>query len=58
MKNEIIEVLMRRDGMTQAEAKKLLRELRSMIEEGADPEDILYEELGLEPDYIFDLVEI
>jgi hypothetical protein len=58
MKNEIIEVLMRRDGMTQAEARKLLRELRAMVEEGADPEDILYEELGLEPDYIFDLVEI
>ena len=56
MKNQIIEVLMRRDGRTQAEAKEILCELRYMIEDGANPEDLLHEELGLEPDYIFDLI--
>lgn len=56
MKNQIIEVLVRRDGMTLAEAKEELCELRNMIEDGANPEDILYNELGLELDYIFDLI--
>lgn len=52
----IEEVLINRDGMTPEEAYQCLQELRGMIHEGEDPEEVLSSELGLEPDYIFDLI--
>ena len=50
------EVLMRRDGMTREEAEAELEEVAGLVREGADPEEVLREELGLEPDYVFDLL--
>ena len=50
------EILIRRDGMTEAEADELIQEVRALVEDGADPEEILLFEFGLEPDYIFDLI--
>lgn len=53
----IIEILMERDGMTESEAVDLVEECRALIfEEGLDPEEVLYEHLGLEPDYLYDLI--
>lgn len=52
---ELIQIFMNRDGMTKAEARGLIKEMRSRVLEGEDPEEVLYEE-GLEPDYIFDLI--
>lgn len=52
----ILEVLMRRDGMTEDEAKGYIADAKQMIAEGADPEEILHYEFGLEPDYVFDLL--
>ena len=55
--NEIVRVLMMRDGYTrsQAEAELLrVREEFSPLED--DPEEVLAYEFGLEPDYIFDLL--
>ena len=54
-KNEIVEVLMRRDGMTKKEAEKALSDAR----EAFDPEtddfgEFMASEFGLEEDYIFD----
>lgn len=56
-RNEIVTVLMERDGLTETEAKAQLEDLRQRIREGEDPEELLHEELGLEPDYFFDLIE-
>ena len=50
------EILIRRDGMTEAEANELIQEARASVEDGADPEEVLLFEFGLEPDYIFDLI--
>jgi hypothetical protein len=56
---EIIRILMRRDGMTREAAVELCFETREEIfqaiqtEEGYDEvEDILMYNLGLEPDYL------
>ena len=52
-KNEAREILMRRDGMTEAEAKEVMAEAVAEIENGSF--DALFE-LGLEDDYIFDFL--
>lgn len=55
---EILPVLMRRDGMSRAEAEDLIAEARKrVLEYGEDPEEILADEFGLEPDYIYDLLD-
>ena len=54
---EVIAILMRRDGMSRPEAEYELDYLREMAEE--DPyqiDDLLEDCLGLEPDYIFALL--
>lgn len=50
------EVLMKRDGMSVEEADQAIEDAKQQVREGADPEDVLYEEFGLEPDYFFDLL--
>ena len=52
----IVRVLMTRDGMSKAEADAFIEELKERVGEGEDPETLLFEELGLEPDYIFELI--
>jgi len=54
--NAIVKILMRRDDMSREEAYEALQEARERLEEGEDPEEILLEEFGLEPDYLFDLL--
>lgn len=49
----LYEVFKRR-GMTDAQAREMLEEMRERVWEGEDPEEVLAEE-GLEPDYVFDL---
>lgn len=59
---EIIEILMRRDGVTYEEAKAMYLDCKSEIEDVLDGtscltvEEILMSELGLEPDYIFNFI--
>ena len=53
---EIVKILMERDGMTRAEAIEALRDARREVADGADPEEVLLDNFGLEPDYIFDLI--
>ncbi len=50
------EVLISRDEMSPEEADKAITEAKERVYEGEDPEEILLEEFGLEPDYIFDLL--
>lgn len=61
--NEIIRILMHRDGLSEAEAKERLEEVKEEINEAIASgdeelvEDIVAGELGLEIDYIFDLID-
>ena len=58
----IIKLLMRRDGVSRSEAKQMYESTRAELLDAVmgtsclDPEDVLSEELGLEPDYIFDFI--
>lgn len=51
------EVLMRRDGLSAREASRQIWEAKERVIAGEDPEEVLADEFGLEPDYIFDLLE-
>jgi len=51
---ELHQALMNRDDLTYDEADELVQEMKRLVNEGYDAEQVLYEE-GLEPDYIFDL---
>lgn len=53
---ELHRVLMRRDEMTAEDVDEWIKAAQQAVEEGEDPEDILQDEFGLEPDYIFDLL--
>lgn len=58
--SKVVEILMKRDGLSRTEAQEQFNEVREMIQEcNFDPvetEDILIEELGLEMDYIFEFL--
>lgn len=59
---DIIKLLMRRDGLSRAEAAEQYESTRQEFSEalagisGRDPEDVLAEDLGLEPDYLFEFI--
>ena len=56
--NEIVEILMRRDGISRLEAENLVEECKEELYEAAargsyqECEDIIALYLGLEPDYL------
>ncbi len=58
----IIELLMRRDGLSREEATEQFESTRQEFSAALagmnyrDPEDVLAEDLGLEPDYIFEFI--
>ena len=59
--NEIIKILMGRDDLTYDEAREMYdetqEEIYNAIENGDfDVDDILSNNLGIEPDYIFDFI--
>ena len=60
--NRIVETLMKRDGMTYNEASDIFQNVRDLVLEAAikgsysDVEEIFYECLGLEIDYLEDLL--
>lgn len=63
MSANIVKILMERDGITKQEAQDRVNECKQRLEEEAletgDYEmaiDIIAEELGLEPDYMIDLL--
>lgn len=60
MSDRVIEILCRRDGIDEGEAQALIGEaIKQMEEVQYEPfacEDIMANVLGLEPDYIFDLL--
>lgn len=56
--NEVVRILMKRDGLTREEAEERLDEVREMIShaDAWEIEDIIADEFGLEMDYIFDII--
>jgi hypothetical protein len=63
--NAIVEILMERDGMSQEDAQDLFKEAQDeahilIDDEGSleDLENILKNYFCLEPDYLFDLIEL
>lgn len=52
---EVEKILVDR-GYSQEEAREALIEARERVSDGEDPEEVLHDEFGLEPDYIFDLL--
>ena len=60
--NRVVKILIERDNMTYEEAESQVNEVQELLEEAlsfgsyAEAEDILKDELGLEMDYIFDLI--
>lgn len=52
--NEIKRILMQRDGMSSKEAEELMEETRDALESGDF--EAMQDYLGLEDDYIFDLL--
>lgn len=60
--NSVTEVLMRRDGISEEDAKREVEDFQADIEDSImsgnleDIEDALMNDLGLEPDYLFDIL--
>ena len=53
----VIRILMERDELTRSEAKAMVEEtIDLMLSNPWEAEQILMDELGLEPDYIIDLI--
>lgn len=50
------DILIRRDGETFESANDRIREARARVADGENPEEVLEEEFGLEPDWIFELL--
>ena len=58
--NPVVKILMERDNKTEQEAIDLVRETKEdlMNSRCNDGADIIMEDLGLEPDYIIDILDI
>lgn len=53
----IKEILISRDDMSPDEADELIQDMKEQVLNGADPEQVLHDEVGLEPDYIWELFD-
>lgn len=56
--NRVVGILMTRDGMTSTEAVDLIEETREIILSSGieEADDIIMDMLGLEPDYLEDIL--
>ena len=54
----LVAILMKRDGLDKEEAEEWVQNAKDQVSEGADPEEVLEDEFGLEPDYVIDLIEV
>ena len=56
---KIIEILMKRDGIDRETAIALIKETRDeimMLEDPFEADNVVADYLGLEPDYLFDIL--
>ncbi len=56
MNNRVVDILMKRDGLDEDEATKQVRDCRELMLETGD-EGVIMDELGLEPDYLIDVLD-
>ena len=58
--NPVVKILMERDDITEQKAITLVRETQEKLMNSpcSDGADIIMDNLGLEPDYIMDILEI
>lgn len=58
---DLVTTLMIRDGLSLEEAQREVEEIREAVQEGIangeDPEDVLLDMAGLEPDYLLELLD-
>lgn len=54
--SELKRVLMQRDNLSDKDADGLIDEMKQAVCDGENPEDVLLDYAGLEPDYILDIV--
>lgn len=57
--NRVVKILMERDDMSQEHAERLIKETRDeimMLDNPLDADDVLAVYLGIEPDYLFDVL--
>ena len=57
--NKVVEILMNRDGMPQDHAERLIQETRDeimMLDNPLEADNVLMDYLGLEPDYLEDVL--
>jgi len=52
---DLHKAIMNRDDCSLEEADQIVCNMIQMVIEGADPEEVLWEE-GFEPDYFFDII--
>lgn len=61
-RNRVVQILMDRDGVTEEQALSMVEDCRSELYDAmegtslTDIEDIIMLNLGLEPDYLFDII--
>jgi ribosomal protein S18 acetylase RimI-like enzyme len=53
--NQVVQILMNRDELTRQQAEEEVGFAMVRVKDGEDPEGVLWD-LGLEPDYIFDII--
>ena len=61
--NKVVEILMRRDDSSKQEATERVEQTRDdILQLGTgsfeDVQEIIEENLGLEPDYLFDILDV
>lgn len=59
--NRVVKILMERDGISEDEARALVRETRDeliMLDNPFEADEIIENYLGLEPDYLEDILYI
>lgn len=56
--NIVVAILMKRDGMSEAYAIELVKETKEELlnSDTFFPDDIIWNNLGLEPDYLMDIL--
>lgn len=51
----LLETIMETDDLSKEDAQEIINDMNERMHEGEDPEELLYE-IGLEPDYVLDLL--
>ena len=58
---EVITILMERDGISEEEARALVKETRDeimMLDDPCNADEVIMDYLNLEPDYISEILDI